>query len=195
MKQVYKKLENIEVPDNPTDPKPSEEYVRITFAKGEHGTLEGKTVVDVKKNVEVDLKDNAPEVKPADGWKFSKWSKDLKGKFTEDTTITAEYKKLENIEVPDNPTDPKPSEDYVRIIFAKGEHGTLEGKTAVDVKKNVEVDLKDNAPQVKAAAGWKFNGWNKALKGKFTVDTTITAQYRKLENIEVPDKPTDQVFN
>ena len=43
-----------------------EEYVRITFAKGEHGTLEGKTVVDVKKNVEVDLKDNAPEVKPAD---------------------------------------------------------------------------------------------------------------------------------
>ena len=33
----YKALENIEVPDKPTDPKPSEEYVRITFAKDEHG--------------------------------------------------------------------------------------------------------------------------------------------------------------
>ena len=55
--------------------------------------------------MEVDLKDNAPEVKPADGWKFTGWSKDLKGKFTEDTTITAEYKKLENIEPG---TDPKP---------------------------------------------------------------------------------------
>ena len=60
---------------------------------------------------------------------------------TANTTITAQYKELENIEVPDNPTDPKPTEEYVRITFAKGEHGTLEGKTAVDVKKNVEVDL------------------------------------------------------
>ena len=98
------------MPDNPTDPKPTEEYVRITFAKGDHGTLEGKTVVDVKKNVEVDLKGNAPKVRPAAGWKFTGWSKDLKGKFAVDTTITAQYKELENIEVPDNPTDPKPTE-------------------------------------------------------------------------------------
>ena len=70
------------VPENPDTPKPSEEYARITFAKGAHGALEGKTVVDVKKNIEVDLKDNAPKVKAADGWKFTGWSKDLKGKFT-----------------------------------------------------------------------------------------------------------------
>ena len=112
------------------------------------------------------MSDKAPKVKAAEGWKFTGWSKDLKGKFTEDTTITAEYKKLENIEVPDKPTDPKPSEEYVRITFAKGEHGTLEGKTVVDVKKNVEVDLKDNAPEVKPADGWKFTGWSKDLNGK-----------------------------
>ena len=35
------------MPDKPTDPKPSEEYVRITFAKDEHETLEGKTVVNI----------------------------------------------------------------------------------------------------------------------------------------------------
>ena len=180
------------VPDKPTDPKPSEEYVRITFAKGEHGMLKGNTVVDVKKNVEVDLNDNAPKVKPADGWKFTGWSKDLKGKFAVDTTITAQYKELENIEVPDNPTDPKPTEKYVRITFAKGEHGTLEGKTAVDVKKNTDVDLSDKAPKVRPAEGWKFTGWSKNLKGKFTEDTTITAQYKKLENIEVPDNSVDR---
>ena len=168
-------MQDIVVPDDPADPKPSEEYARITFAKGEHGTLQGKTVVDVKKNTEVDLKDNAPKVKPADGWKFSGWSKNLKDKFTEDTTITAQYEKLQDIVVPDDPADPKPSEEYARITFAKGEHGTLQGKTVVDVKKNVEVDLKDNAPKVKAADGWKFTGWSKNLKGKFTEDTTITA--------------------
>ena len=134
---------------------------------------------------------NAPKVRPAAGWKFTGWSKNLKGKFTEDTTITAQYKELENIEVPDDPTDPKPSEEYVRITFAKGDHGTLEGKTAVDVKKNKEVDLSDKAPKVKATAGWKFTGWSRNLKGKFAVDTTITAQYKELENIEVPDNPTD----
>ena len=149
------------VPDEPSDPKPSEEYVRITFAKGDHGTLEGNTAVDVKKNTEVDLSGKAPKVKAADGWKFSGWSKNLKGKFAVDTTITAQYKELENIEVPDKPTDPKPSEEYVRIIFAKGEHGILEGNTAVDVRKNTEVDLSGKAPKVKAADGWKFTGWSK----------------------------------
>ena len=78
------------VPDKPTDPKPSEEYVRITFAKGEHGTLEGNTAVDVKKNTEVDLSGKAPKVKATDGWKFSGWSKNLKGKFTEDVLRSEE---------------------------------------------------------------------------------------------------------
>ena len=52
-----------------TTPAPSEFTVQIilTFAKGEHGTLQGKTVVDVKKNVDVDLSGNAPKVKPATG--------------------------------------------------------------------------------------------------------------------------------
>ena len=97
----------------------------------------------VKKNKEVDLKNNAPKVILAEGYKFTGWSKSLKGKFTEDTTITAQYEKLQDIVVPDDPADPKPSEEYARITFAKGEHGSLEGKTVVDVKKNKEVDLKD----------------------------------------------------
>ena len=166
-----------DLPDEPSDPKPSEEYVRITFAKGEHGTLEGKTVVDVKKNKEVDLKDNAPKVKPADGWKFSKWSKDLKGKFTEDTTITAEYKKLENIEPG---TDPKPSEEYVKVTFKLGEHGKefADGDSSFYVKKNVEVELK--GPKVLPKDGYKFTKWNKDLKGKFTEDTSSRSEERRV---------------
>ena len=83
---------------------------------------------------EVDLKNNAPKVIPAEGYKFTGWSKNLKGKFTEDITITAQYEKLQDIVVPDDLADPKPSEEYARITFAKGEHGTLQGKTVVDVK-------------------------------------------------------------
>ena len=57
------KKEDIIIPKTPDTPKPSEKYARITFAKGEHGTLKGNTVVDVKKNVEVDLNSKAPKVK------------------------------------------------------------------------------------------------------------------------------------
>ena len=131
-----------------------------------------------RSNKEVDLKDNAPKVKAADGWKFTGWSKDLKGKFTEDTTITAEYKKLENIEPG---TDPKPSEEYVKVTFKLGEHGKefADGDSSFYVKKNVEVELK--GPKVLPKDGYKFTKWNKDLKGKFTEDTEITAQYEELK--------------
>ena len=138
---------------------PLEDYARITFAQGDHGSLDGKTVVDVKKNVEVDLKDNEPKVKAAEGYKFTGWDKELKGKFTEDATITAQYRELKDVEVPDKPTDDKPSEAYAKITFAQGDHGELIGdKNSVFVKKNVEVNLKDNAPEVKPADGYKFTG-------------------------------------
>ena len=75
----YKKLENIKPG---TDPKPSEEYVKVTFKLGEHGKefADGDSSFYVKKNVEVELK--GPKVLPKDGYKFTKWNKDLKGKFT-----------------------------------------------------------------------------------------------------------------
>ena len=73
------------IPSNPTDPvKPG--YAKVTFDKGAHGELKGNTVFQVKKDMEIDLTSEAPSVKPAEGWKFTEWDKDLKQTFTADTT-------------------------------------------------------------------------------------------------------------
>ena len=137
-----------------------------------------------------------PDDPKVSGYTFEGWQKDGAGKLyskdelkdlavKENVTFIAKLEKEKDIVVPENPDTPKPSEEYARITFAKGEHGTLEGKTVVDVKKNTEVDLSGKAPKVKAAEGWKFSGWSKNLKGKFAVDTTITAQYAETEKYTV----------
>ena len=64
LKDVH--TETVVVPENPDVQKPYDGYVRLTFDKGEHGTLEGKSVIDVRKGKEVDLNENAPKVKAAD---------------------------------------------------------------------------------------------------------------------------------
>ncbi len=181
--------------DKPTAVDPGEKlpegFVKVTFDKGEHGELTGDKVFAIRNDREYDLTDYAPKVKAADGYKFTGWSKNLEGKFTEDATITARYEEIhtEDIIVPNDPKDPKPSEAYARITFVQGEHGSLEGKTVVDVKKNVDVDLKEHAPKVKAADGYRFTGWSKEIKGKFAEDTTITAQYNKLKDVEPGTDP------
>ena len=62
----------------------------------------------VKKDMEIDLTSEAPSVKPAEGWKFTKWNADLKQTFTADTTITAQYKGIydDDVVVPEKDDDP-----------------------------------------------------------------------------------------
>ena len=66
-------------------------YLTVTFAKGEHGELSGKTVYYVKPGKEVTVP--APTVIPATGYEHKGWDKALTQTFAEDTTITAEYSK------------------------------------------------------------------------------------------------------
>ena len=52
---------------------------------------------------------------------------------------------------------------------------------------------------VEAEIGYKFTQWDKELKGKFTSDTTITAQYTKYDDV-IPvgpnvQKPIDNISN
>ena len=87
-----------------------EGYAKVTFDKGAHGELKGNTVFQVKKDMEIDLTSEAPSVKPAEGWKFTEWDKDLKQTFTADTTITAQYKGIyaDDVVVPEKDDDPTP---------------------------------------------------------------------------------------
>ena len=153
-----------------------EGYVTVTFAKGDHGKLEGETSQHVNPTQVTDLKAVAPKVKADVGFKFKAWDKELKAKFDKDTTITATYEALPDT-VPGSQEKPA---GYVTVTFAKGDHGKLEGETSQHVNPTKVTDLKTLVPKVKADIGFKHIGWDKELKAKFDKDTTITATYEAL---------------
>ncbi|UEA69562.1 cell wall-binding repeat-containing protein [Finegoldia magna] len=83
-------------------------YLTVTFDKGDHGELSGKTVYYVKPNKEVTVP--APTVTPNTGFEFEKWDKELTQTFKEDTTITAQYKKSTGTTPGDNPGGTTPGD-------------------------------------------------------------------------------------
>lgn len=103
IKAKYNAIGDVIPQENPTGSDKPEGYLTVTFDKGEHGTLSGKTVYYVKPNKEVTVP--APTVTPATGYVFKKWDQALTQTFTKDTTITAQYG--------NKPADPRPTTDYV----------------------------------------------------------------------------------
>ena len=161
-------------------------YITVTFDKGEHGSLEGKTVYYVNPNKAVVLKDKAPTAVPNTGYKFARWdvSIDQAIQYKDGATITALYNDLGNISA-------TKVEGYVKVEFRPGDNGSLSGTTEYWIKPGVEVNIP--APTVKPNVGYKFNKWDKSLTVTASAgDPTyeITAQYEGLGDI-IPQKNTD----
>ena len=158
--------------------------VKITFKNGEHGTISGNAVFYVDKNLSVDLTQNAKSaaanIKADAGYDFIGWDKNLSGKFSEDTDITAQYGRSGNV---------TPQQDEVTVTFKAGEGITLKGRTSFVVKKGSPVRL--NAPAYEESAGYIFTGWSGSLSGPFDDDTVITAQSYKLKKVEPADPASE----
>ena len=103
IKAKYNAIGDVIPQENPDGSDKPEGYLTVTFNKGDHGKLSGKTVYYVKPNKEVTVP--APTVTPATGYVFKKWDQALTQTFTKDTTITAQYG--------NKPADPRPTTDYV----------------------------------------------------------------------------------
>lgn len=169
-------------------------WVTISFSAGEHGTfelVEGKQptiAYHVNPDKDVLLKDKAPAIKANDGYKFTNYDPDVETarKYTkEGQVITAQYKATVVTE------DPNDTENYAKVEFLPGDQGKFEqvgGKDQVTtfwVLKNV--DVKFNAPVVKANNGFVFSGWEPEILTKYTEDKTHTAKYEPKSDIsDVP---------
>ena len=164
--------------------KKPEGYVIVTFEKGAHGTLEGKTVYYVNPKVAVVLEGEAPKVHPNAGYEFARWDISINQaiQYKDGTVITALY---------NNPNDisTKEIDGYVKVEFKPGEHGSLSGPTTYWVKPGAEVYLP--SPTVKADDGYRFDKWDRSLKVKFEANAptyVITAQYEKQKPVDpTPD--------
>ncbi|MCB8506698.1 InlB B-repeat-containing protein, partial [Enterococcus durans] len=80
---------------------------------------------------------------------------------------------------PQKPDDPKPPvpDNYVKVEFDKGEHGTIAAGETTIYWVNPEKEVTVPAPKVTADKGYTFDKWDKNLTAQFTEATTITAQY------------------
>ncbi len=161
-------------------------YLKVIFAKGDHGELSGKTVYYVNPNKEVTVP--APTVTAKTGYKFDKWDKELTQTFTaEITTITAKYEALDNI-IPQKNTDGSDKPDgYITVTFKADANGSLSGNTVYYVNSEKIVDLTNTAKNItkNANTGYTEKGgkWDKTLIAKFNDGDVITFNFEKL-----PDK-------
>ena len=183
----YEKLEDI-IPGDQNKP---EGYVTVTFDKGEHGKLEGKTVyyVNPEANPVKTLADIAkPTVKAETGYKFKNWNFADTKAIIGDIKVTAQYDPIDDI-VPGDQAKP---EGYIKVTFVKGDHGNLEGQTVYYVNPNKAVVLEGKAPKVKANTGYKFASWDTQIDKKIQYNDgdTITALYNKLGDV-IPQEKTD----
>ena len=142
------------------------------------------------------LADAFPKKKPTkSGYRFKGWAKsasatapdfDKDSIVSGDWTVYAVYEKLENVV----PGDQEKPEGYVTITFDLDGKGTTDDPAKCYVKKDTEVTFE--APHVVANTGLRHTGWDKPLKGTFSVDTTIKATYEDVPDVVTPedgDKP------
>ena len=189
---LYNKLGDV-IPQEKTDgsDKPAG-YLTVTFDKGDHGTLSGKTVYYVKPNKQVTVP--APTVTPETGWKQKDgeqaWDSKLTRTFTdENTTITAQYDQLADI-IPGDQTKP---DGYVTVTF-KAENGSLAGTTVYYVKPNADINLTNTANNItkNPNVGYTADGgtWTPAIsEQKYTKDETYTFTFKALDDVVPKDNP------
>lgn len=123
IKALYNEKGDVIPQENPDGSDKPAGYLTVTFDKGAHGELSGKTVYYVNPNKEVTVP--APTVTPATDYVFDKWNQPLTQKFTaENTTITAEYREI--------PYDPSVDAEYVLTEIGKQ-------PTVVDYAKVIHV--------------------------------------------------------
>ena len=189
----YKEIDDVIPKNKPTggeNDKP-ESYITVTFEKGDHGELEGNTILYVNPNKAVVLKDKAPTIKPNTGYTSAGWDTTINKaiQYIDGDKITALYNELGDV-IPQEKQDgsDKPA-GYLTVTFVKGDYGELTGKKVYYVKPKTQVTVP--APTVKANVGYEFEKWDKGLTQTFTADNTnITAEYKELANI-IPQEKTD----
>ena len=197
VKAQYEALRDVIVKTADNDSQKPDGYITVTFDTTNKGRIKDtsmitKKVLFVNPNKAIVLKDNkAPGVVPKTGYEFARWdvSIDKAIQYKDGTIITALYNAKGDVIPQKEPNGSDKPAGYVKVMFDKGKHGDLNGKTVYYVNPNKEVTVPD--PTVKPNVGYEFEKWDKALKQKFTADvTTITAKYEPLKDI-VPQKNAD----
>ena len=186
-----------------TNPNDTENYVKVDFVAETKGKIKDGETKEywVLKDETVELK--TPAVEPNENYAFEKWDPAVATSYNKDTTHKAVFVYTGDNVVPQKPDEEKPDvpEDFVEVVFAQGDHGTIAADATITywVKPNVEVTV--TAPKVEANDGYKHVAWTYGTKEETNLQsvtdtftekvTKITAKYLKKVLEEKPTIDTD----
>ena len=175
-------------------------WTQITFNAGDKGLFkpDAKTVLWVKPNTKITLKDQVPGLEIQKGYSCIGWKKDAETNVT-DLTVPATYDKSTTFTAAyESDFSKETKEGFIEVKFKAGDNGNF-GKTtgasstevkdySLWVRPDKEVDLTDQAPEITPHVGWKANGWDKTLTITVNAQTaeadrTFTAQYLKDDDV------------
>ncbi len=137
------------------------QYVTVSFAAGENGSISGQNSYTVVKGTSWSAITVPAAVADA-GYKFGEWSPAFPATITEDAIYTAKFVYDET--------------QYANINFVAGANGSISGTTSVTAL--IGSSFADIAlPTTTANTGYKFGSWSPALPDKVTGDATYTANF------------------
>lgn len=198
VKGKFKKLEDI-IPAIDDEGKPNakpDNYVTVTFDKGEHGTeITGETIyyVNPKANPLKTIANlEKPTVTAATGWKFTEWDKTDTTPIDEDITVTALYEALPDVDE----TTKYPG--YITVKFSTEDNGFIKGSTTekektVYVNPYKAVALDKFAPEVAPNTGFTFAGWDTQIEREINYEDgdVIRAKYNAIGDVIPKTKDDD----
>ena len=169
----------VEVPGEFPEKTP-EGYVKVEFKSGENAGLNGVSKFLVKKDSPKSAV-TEPTIVPKEGYRVAepKWSVAIPETFSKDFETEAQVLKKVTTTEP----DAKDKDKYAKLTFEKGDHGEFveNAKTEIWVLKDEKVQF--NAPEIKAADGFTFAGWEPKLQESYKEDTKHVAQYASNSDI------------
>ena len=177
------------------------DYKTVTFViEGRGGKIADGEVTVYYVNPEKEVTVPQPKTLADTGYEFEKWDQDTATakKYTQDTTVKGNFKKLDDIIPAIDPKTGKPNakpDGYVKVTFEKGEHGKdIKGQSVyyVNPKAGIKLDNLDIAkPTVTAEIGYKFTKWDKNDDEEIKDNITVTAQFTELHDVIVKTADND----
>ena len=187
-----------------TNAKP-EGYKEVVFkvkdTDATKGSLEGVTKFYVNPTEYVTI--NPPTTKANTGFEFGVWDKDATRPtvYTDDlTTITASFNGLKDV-IPKTNLDGSENKQpagykKVEFVIDPSTGGKIADKEITVYYVNPDKEVTVPQPKTKADTGYEFEKWDQdtATAKKYTDDTTVKGNFKKLDDIVDGNKPKPDAY-
>ena len=183
-------------------------YVLVEFSDGDgtKGVIPSSSTSLYWVNPDKEVTVTAPRVIVLPGYKHDGWDKPLKQRFTNGTTITANYSEVETGLVDPSEIENPDTNNFWTVTFKSADEskGTIDAANTVYVPKSLKKTLADIvSPTPNPANGFRFKEWSPKLDANTKIDKDIevkaifastTFDPEHVEKMVVKEQPTKLIY-